>query len=276
MPVPSTFDDLSETASANSPAGSESVGTQANEYFQVAFAFIKQLVDGKLKPTAAVNFNTQKATGLAAGDTTSTSTDAITGAQARGLAYKVGEQRMWHGAAANIATVWGPGWQVADGTNGTLDMRDRFPVGAGTSYGVGGTGGAATVALTTAQMPSHAHATSEAAHTHPIAQNPHGHAVSDPLHAHNLRDQAGNSAAVRTTNIGSGVQDVGIGSGSVTTSVNTAASATGISIQGALADVANGAVTTGLTIQANGGGAAHENRPPYMGLLFIEYTGIGA
>lgn len=37
-------------------------------------------------------------------------------------------------------------------------IYDRFLVGAGSGYGVGTTGGAASVALTTAHMPVHAHA----------------------------------------------------------------------------------------------------------------------
>lgn len=48
-------------------------------------------------------------------------------------------------------------WAVCDGQNGTPDLRDRFIVGAGKGYSVGSIGGAATVALTTNQMPSHSH-----------------------------------------------------------------------------------------------------------------------
>lgn len=44
------------------------------------------------------------------------------------------------------------------------DFRGRMPIGVGTlgsdTYALGGTGGASTVTLTTAQMPSHAHTTS--------------------------------------------------------------------------------------------------------------------
>lgn len=36
------------------------------------------------------------------------------------------------------------GWVICDGTNGTPDLRDRFIVAAGSTYGVGTTGGAAT------------------------------------------------------------------------------------------------------------------------------------
>ena len=64
----------------------------------------------------------------------------------------------WSGAANAIPY----GWALCDGqtSNGrrTPDLRERFIVGAGGSYGVGDTGGAKEVALTVAQMPSHKHA----------------------------------------------------------------------------------------------------------------------
>jgi len=53
------------------------------------------------------------------------------------------------------------GWALCDGTNGTPDLRDRFVVGAGSTYSVGDTGGSFTTdghTLTEAEMPSHAHA----------------------------------------------------------------------------------------------------------------------
>lgn len=43
------------------------------------------------------------------------------------------------------------------GTTWSLYAQDRFPVGAGSSYPLGATGGAASVTLTTEQMPSHTH-----------------------------------------------------------------------------------------------------------------------
>lgn len=49
------------------------------------------------------------------------------------------------------------GWQACDGTNGTPDLRGRFIVGAGGAYAEGATGGADSVTLTTAQIPSHSH-----------------------------------------------------------------------------------------------------------------------
>jgi hypothetical protein len=69
---------------------------------------------------------------------------------------------MWSGAIADIPDCW----QLCDGTPPTPDLRDRFIVGAGSTYAVGATGGSATKDL------SHTHADgtlatdTEAAHTH--------------------------------------------------------------------------------------------------------------
>lgn len=60
---------------------------------------------------------------------------------------------MWSGAVNEIPS----GWLLCNGQNGTPDLRDRFIVGAGNSYGVGATGGSDTVILTEAQMASHQH-----------------------------------------------------------------------------------------------------------------------
>ncbi len=60
---------------------------------------------------------------------------------------------MWSGSIASIPS----GWALCYGSSGTPDLRDRFVVGAGASYGVGSTGGNAAVNLTIAQMPSHMH-----------------------------------------------------------------------------------------------------------------------
>jgi microcystin-dependent protein len=75
---------------------------------------------------------------------------------------------MWSGSIASIPT----GWALCDGTGGAPDLRDRFVVGAGSTYAVGATGGANTVTLDTTQIPSHTHtgsgstAATDLAHTH--------------------------------------------------------------------------------------------------------------
>lgn len=73
---------------------------------------------------------------------------------------------LWYGSVASVPA----GWFLCDGTNGTPDLRDRFIVGAGSTYAVAATGGSANVtpagtisgtvggtALTEAQMPKHWH-----------------------------------------------------------------------------------------------------------------------
>jgi hypothetical protein len=73
---------------------------------------------------------------------------------------------MWSGSIVSIPA----GWLLCDGTNGTPDLRSRFVVGAGSTYNPGDTGGADSVTLTTAQIPSHTHTAT----------------VTDPGHAHSL------------------------------------------------------------------------------------------
>lgn len=49
------------------------------------------------------------------------------------------------------------GWRLCDGGGSTPNLKDRFVVGAGHSYSLGKTGGAATVKLHYNQMPVHSH-----------------------------------------------------------------------------------------------------------------------
>ncbi len=59
--------------------------------------------------------------------------------------------RLYVGVAADIPA----GWQLADGTNGTPDMRDKFVVGAGNLYGQGTSGGSTTIGAN--NLPVHTH-----------------------------------------------------------------------------------------------------------------------
>ena len=60
---------------------------------------------------------------------------------------------LWSGASNAIPT----GFVLCDGNNGTPDLRDRFIVGAGSTYSKGDTGGANSVTLTVDQIPPHSH-----------------------------------------------------------------------------------------------------------------------
>ena len=80
----------------------------------------------------------------------------------------VGGIILWGGALGSL-----PGnWKLCDGNNGTPDLRNRFVLGAGGSYGVGNTGGEESVNL------AHDHESSGAAGTGSTETNNHGHTVS--------------------------------------------------------------------------------------------------
>jgi len=103
---------------------------------------------------------------------------------------------MWSGSIGSIPS----GWLLCNGSNGTPDLRNRFVVGAGSTYAVDATGGSADAIVVT-----------------------HTHAITDPGHAHSYtagsyQDQRGG---------GSSTTDV------QPTTTNTASNTTGISINNA-------------------------------------------
>lgn len=71
---------------------------------------------------------------------------------------------IWSGSSASIPA----NWYLCNGANGTPDLRDRFVVGAGTTYAVGATGGQNTITT----VPAHTHGVgnlanaSDGSHTH--------------------------------------------------------------------------------------------------------------
>ena len=81
--------------------------------------------------------------------------------------FPVGGIIMWSGSIASIPS----GWALCNGTNGTPDLRDRFVVGAGSTYAVGATGGSANAIVV-----AHSHAISSTAasggtHQHFVVTN---------------------------------------------------------------------------------------------------------
>lgn len=69
------------------------------------------------------------------------------------LKAPVGVIVWWSGSADNIPA----GWNLCDGTNGTIDLRDKFILAAGTAHNIGETGGEETHTLTVKEMAQHAH-----------------------------------------------------------------------------------------------------------------------
>jgi len=82
---------------------------------------------------------------------------AIDGSNLTGIVgVPTGLIAIWSGATNAIPT----GWLICDGTNSTPDLRDRFIIGAGSTYSVGATGGSSTLdshTLTIAELAAHTH-----------------------------------------------------------------------------------------------------------------------
>lgn len=83
---------------------------------------------------------------------------------------------LWSGAANALPT----GYVLCNGSNSTPNLQNRFVVGAGDSYAVDATGGANTITIATADLPSHTHSTGN--HSHGV--NDHAH--STPNHSHGV------------------------------------------------------------------------------------------
>ena len=64
---------------------------------------------------------------------------------------------LWSGSVASIPT----GWLLCDGTSSTPDLRDKFVVGAGSTYAVNATGGSANAVVV-----SHTHTVTDPGHNH--------------------------------------------------------------------------------------------------------------
>lgn len=164
---------------------------------------------------------------------------------------------MWSGSIASIPA----GWKLCDGTSGTPDLRDRFIVGAGNGYTPGDTGGAASVALSAAQMPAHSHSLStttstDGYHTHS------GSTSADGNHRHQLYagDAGSGTFTVKRNDTSSPNQTL---TATYSDYAGNHAHSLGINAAGSHTHSISG-TTSGV-----GGGGAHENRPPYYALAYI-------
>ena len=166
----------------------------------------------------------------------------------------VGAIIMWAGAINEIPA----GWALCDGTNRTPDLRSRFIVGydpTQTDYNaIGKTGGAKDVTLTEAQMPSHGHTTELA--------GGHAHAYADSYYIENNSTIGGTRVPGTVLEILAGNY---IGSERTDSDNNRILYSNSMTQSGG---------QHSHIVKTSGGGQAHENRPPYYTLAFIQFKGL--
>jgi microcystin-dependent protein len=161
---------------------------------------------------------------------------------------------MWAGSIATIPA----GWLLCDGTSGTPDLRNRFVVGAGTTYAVAATGGASTVTLATANIPAHTHTVNGTTGT---VSNDHTHSgttSTDPGHTHDTSINNGG-------NTGPGPSATGVGNTQINTG-SAGAHAHNFTTGGISA---NHTHTFSATSSSIGSGTAFTILPPYYALAYI-------
>lgn len=136
------------------------------------------------------------------------------------------------------------------------DLRERFPMGAGTTP-LRQLGGAASVSLTVDQLPAHSHGVADPGHGHTFVGTPHSHSITDPGHTH--------AAAIAQTGTGgsSGTGAVAGSTGSATTGITVAPATAGGTVQSA---------TTGITINETGAGEAVDILPPFVAVNWMVRT----
>ena len=152
----------------------------------------------------------------------------IVGVQtAVGTTIPTGMISLWYGSIGSVPA----GWYLCDGSNGTPDLRDRFIVGAGSTYSVNATGGSADASVV--------------AHTHTATS---ASTVTDPGHLHNW-------GAVASGDIGNNSRSYREGAADGTQ--NTSTATTGIT------------VATSTTVASAGVAGTNLNLPPYYALAYV-------
>jgi len=188
---------------------------------------IRQLMsDLKEQQTGASGDNFTVGGNLAVTGTSAfTGAVTLTGGIAGGGFIPTGGIIIWSGAANAIPT----GWVLCNGSNSTPDLRNRFVIGAGSTYAVAATGGSADAIVVS--------------HTHTATS-----AVTDSGHSH------GYSPVSNIT--GSGDEQVAVNGGTNKSVSNTTNNAvTGISVA--------------TTVASTGSSGTNANLPPYYALCYI-------
>lgn len=183
---------------------------------------------------------------------------------------------MWSGSVVSIPT----GWALCNGLNGTPDLRNRFILGAGSSYAVAATGGS-----TDAIVVSHTHTASAtssftgsilAGHNHGVTIDAHKHSISDPGHSHIWNygaegDDSSRGGSYNEFTFAPGSNGSAIRS-AFTGITETAFSNPGASTASVSAGTPAGSVSTSVSVATQGVSGTNANMPPYYALAYIMKT----
>lgn len=143
-----TYTDINGTIANSNPIVLDASGRSATEIW-LTYGYFYKFV---LKDSTGVTLGTYD------------NIYGIVGVQtAVGTTIPTGMISLWYGSIGSVPA----GWYLCDGTNGTPDLRNRFVVGAGSTYSVSQTGGS-----TDAIVVSHTHTATSA--------------VTDPGHIHTI------------------------------------------------------------------------------------------
>lgn len=208
-----TYTDINGTVANSNPIVLDASGRSATEIW-LTYGFFYKFV---LKDSSGVTIGTYD------------NIYGIVGVQtAVGTTIPAGMISLWYGAIGSVPA----GWYLCDGSNGTPDLRDRFIVGAGSTYSVSQTGGSADAIVVT--------------HTHTATSTS---AVTDPGHLHTTGSE--------TLNISSAAGSTWLRPSPVGIPQNTSTATTGITV-----------ATT--TTNANAGtSGTNANLPPYYALAYV-------
>jgi len=121
---------------------------------------------------------------------------------------------MWSGSIATIPS----GWYICDGTNSTPDLRNRFIVGAGSTYAVAATGGSADAVVVS--------------HTHTATST-----VTDPGHAHTFSIGPRLGGTYNYPSNSDSIGGTGVGTNSNTTGITVATTNTSAGVSGTNANL---------------------------------------
>jgi len=160
---------------------------------------------------------------------------------------------LWSGSTATIPS----GWRLCNGANGTPDLRNRFVVGAGSTYAVDAKGGSAD-----AVNISHNHSASTnntGAHTHSLS----GSTNTTGNHTHTY------SNADKSNNYQGGGYSDNAKDGSTTTNTSTSGNHSH-SVSGTANSNGNHKHT--ITVDNKGVSGTNKNLPPYYALAYIMKT----